>query len=136
MKKLEKIDIFIRKELRKEFNKTKKEIDPLFSHLRFKDITVKWWIKKAGRQSVAGICYKGYWTLSIKSKTGRNLRNSYHNLILLSKEYYESNGLQDTLNVFQHEILHLIAKDKHGTHFKALARACNATRYCAERKTK
>lgn len=134
MKKLEPINKEIRDLLRQKFNKTKKDLDPLMKHLSWGDIQPEWWIKKVSERGfTAGLCYKGKGAIKTKSKTGRKCWRSFNNLILLAKDYYESNGIEEICRVFQHELIHLIAKDTHGEHFKSLAKACGTHRYCPAR---
>ena len=93
-----------------------------------------WWIKKQTKLfNTAGYCYKGNWRMTIKSLTGRKLTRWFSNLIILDKDYYISNGLDELKLTFKHELLHLIAKDTHGSNFNYLARACKTTRYCSNK---
>lgn len=134
MKKLEKLDRETNEILRQTFYETKKTLDPLMNHLKFSDLSIRWWIKPAREHGfTAGQCFKGNWIIRTKSVSGRKMKSHFNNLILLAKDYYQSNGLEEIKKVFKHELLHLIAKDTHGSNFKHLAVACDTHRYCPAR---
>jgi len=131
MYKLVKIESEVKQELRQAFKETKKDLDPLMNHLRFKDITPRWWIKKQTKRfGCAGKCFEGTWRIFTKSPTGKKMKKWFTNLIILDRDYYRSNGLEELKLTFKHELLHLIAKDNHGNNFNYLVNACKTTRYC------
>lgn len=126
--KVQKIKGDLRKTLTKEFYKTREELDPFLSNLKMKDIKVMLWEKPErttrGRNTI-GKCFRGSWRIQTRTASGRKSQRWFTNLILLSKQYYENNPIEDVLAVFRHELVHLI-EPNHGTRFHSLARACNA----------
>jgi len=126
---LQKIKGELRKTFTKEFKSWRELLSPLADHLNMKDIKVMLWKKRPTTSGTAGFCLKGIWRIWIKTKTGQHRRKWVHNLIVLSSPYVEKQPIEETLRVFRHELCHLIAKDKHGPHFKSLAASCKAARF-------
>lgn len=129
MKKLQRIrEKEVRIELLKTFRQVKKDLFPLMNQFNFRDITPLWWLKRIKEEGCMGLCYHGTINFNRKSKKW------YKNPILLSKNYYQTNGIDDLIGVWKHELVHLVAKDKHGKHFIQLAVGCGAKRFCSHNK--
>ena len=117
----------VRVALLNTFKQVRKDLSPLLDNYKFYDITLYWWIKKIKKEGVMGMCYKGVCKIP-------GIRGWRKNVILLFKNYYETNGMEDLLGVWRHELVHLVAKDSHGENFKSLASACGAKRHCPQNK--
>lgn len=134
MKILQSIDKETKAELRKVFSETKKQLNPHMKHINFSNVDIKWWLKeKSKTRGTMGWCYKGkgwiYCTnLDSKRKTAKYMY--YKNLILLNKYYAEHVGKAALIDLFKHELIHLIARDGHGPNFKYFARSCGVNRHC------
>ena len=115
----------VRKALRLSFKEVRKDLDPLMNHLNFGDLQPMWWLKADGKQRTMGKCFNGHWKIHANGR-----RRYFKNLIILSRIYFENNGLEDVIGLWKHELVHLIAKDTHGPNFHRLAQCCGAKRHC------
>ena len=115
-----------RKALREAFSQVKKDLDPHFNHIKFGDITLKFWVKRISeeKEHCGGRCWKGTWRIKANGR-----RSWFKNLIILSKGLQDKYGTKCSVDTFKHELVHLIAKDAHGPSFQRFARSCNAQRY-------